>query len=64
MSIFGRLKNIFVEKIVDDEFYQPITEHEVYAVLNKNGPQRLSDSKLKLPHTTSTITEQDALVVA
>ncbi len=34
MSFFGKIKNMLIEKIVDDEFYQPITEHEIYSVIN------------------------------
>lgn len=33
MSFFGRIKDRFIEKFVEDEFYQPLTEQEIYAVL-------------------------------
>lgn len=63
MNIFGRIKSILEERIFDDEFYQPITEHEIYAVLNKKGPQRTSNGKLKLPHSSS-IQQGDALAIS
>jgi hypothetical protein len=55
---------MLVEKIVEDEFYQPITESEVYAILNKKGPHRSSGGHLKLPHTASSLQDSDALAVA
>lgn len=34
MSFFGKIKNLIIDKIVDDEFYQPLSEHEIYSVIN------------------------------
>jgi Holliday junction resolvasome RuvABC endonuclease subunit len=64
MSLLGRLKNMLVEKLVEDEFYQPISEAEVYAVLNKKGVHSQMHPLLKLPRATSSQEIPDALALA
>jgi hypothetical protein len=64
MSLLGRLKEMLVEKLVEDEFYQPISEAEVYAILNKKGKHSQADPLLKLPRATSSQEIPDALALA
>ena len=55
---------MLVQKLVEDEFYQPISEAEVYAVLNKKGKYSQTDPLLKLPRATSSQEIPDALALA
>lgn len=64
MSLLGRLKSMIVEKLVEDEFYQPISETEIYAVLNKKGTYSQNHALLNLPRTTSSQEIPDALALA